>query len=190
MARKLDRILVIDVEATCWSGAPPEGQESEVIEIGLCTLDVASGERLEKRSLLVKPERSKISEFCTQLTSLTPKQIHKEGISFHKACTLLETEYLSKKRVWASYGDYDRTLFLRQCAACGVDYPFSGAHINVKSLYGIMQALPYEIGMTRAMELCGLEIEGRHHRGVDDAWNIAALLSRLILQRSGEPLEL
>jgi inhibitor of KinA sporulation pathway (predicted exonuclease) len=173
----------VDVEATCWPGVPPEGQESEVIEIGVCTLDVSTGERLDKRSILVKPERSKISEFCTELTSLTPKQVNKEGISFKRACALLETEYLSRKRVWASYGEYDRTLLERQCAACGVDYPFSAGHINVKVLFGLMNALPYEVGMSRALEMCGLEMEGRHHRGVDDAWNIALLLSTLILNR-------
>ncbi len=30
MARKLDQILVVDVEATCWEGQPPPGQESEI----------------------------------------------------------------------------------------------------------------------------------------------------------------
>nr|MDQ2829840.1 DNA polymerase III [Chloroflexota bacterium] len=43
MARKLDQVVVIDVESTCWEGAPPVGEESEIIEIGVCTLDVASG---------------------------------------------------------------------------------------------------------------------------------------------------
>lgn len=186
VARKLDQILVVDIEATCWSGSPPEGQETEVIEIGLCVLDVASGERLEKRSILVKPERSKISEFCTQLTSLTQKQVNREGISFKQACALLEREYTSRKRVWASYGDYDRSLFERQCRQRHVDYPFSPAHINVKSLFGIMHALPYEVGMSRALQMCDLELEGQHHRGVDDAWNIALLLSKLILNRSSE----
>ena len=27
MARKLDQILVIDVEATCWAGNPPPGTQ-------------------------------------------------------------------------------------------------------------------------------------------------------------------
>ena len=31
MARKLDRILVVDVEATCWEGDPPPGQISEIL---------------------------------------------------------------------------------------------------------------------------------------------------------------
>ena len=30
MARNLDRILVMDVEATCWEGDPPPGQISEI----------------------------------------------------------------------------------------------------------------------------------------------------------------
>lgn len=34
MARKLDRILVVDVEATCWEGDPPPGQISAIIEKG------------------------------------------------------------------------------------------------------------------------------------------------------------
>ena len=34
----------------------------------------------------------------------------------------------------------------------------------------------------RALELLNLPLEGTHHRGGDDAWNIAAILSRLLLQ--------
>jgi len=63
MAKKLDQILVIDVEATCWETEPPEDQESEIIEIGICPLDVAAGDRLEKQSILVKPEKSTVSAF-------------------------------------------------------------------------------------------------------------------------------
>ena len=63
MARKLDEILVVDVESTCWDGPPPEGEESEIIEIGLCVVDVDSLSRLSKHSILVKPQRSTISSF-------------------------------------------------------------------------------------------------------------------------------
>jgi inhibitor of KinA sporulation pathway (predicted exonuclease) len=30
--------------------------------------------------------------------------------------------------------------------------------------------------MDRALEIAGLPLEGRHHSGKDDAWNIAALV--------------
>ncbi|MFZ1266587.1 MAG: DNA polymerase III, partial [Anaerolineae bacterium] len=64
MTRKLDHILVVDVEATCWQGEPPPGQSSEIIEIGLCLLDVATLARVERRDILVRPIRSTISAFC------------------------------------------------------------------------------------------------------------------------------
>jgi inhibitor of KinA sporulation pathway (predicted exonuclease) len=185
LAKKLDQILVIDIESTCWQGNPPSGQESEIIEIGICTLDIASGERGEKRSILVKPERSKVSEFCTQLTTLTQEQVDK-GVDFANACSILRNKYASKDKVWASYGDYDRRQFEKQCQARKVSYPFGTSHINVKTLFAVIHAFPEEIGMAEALELLGIPLEGTHHRGIDDAWNIAAILSELLLQRRGK----
>ena len=49
--RKLDRIVVVDVEATCWEGAPPADEVSEIIEVGVCLLDVAAGERVFRQVL-------------------------------------------------------------------------------------------------------------------------------------------
>jgi hypothetical protein len=76
VAKLLDKIIVIDLESTCWEGPPPEGQVSEIIEIGVVTLDVASLERVEKQSILIKPVKSQISEFCTKLTTLTPEHFN------------------------------------------------------------------------------------------------------------------
>lgn len=181
MAKKLDKILVIDIEATCWEGNPPAGQENEIIEIGICTIDVASGERGEKRSILVKPERSQVSEFCTQLTTLSQEQVD-QGLDFASACSILQKEYFSKERVWASYGDYDRRQFERQCQSRQINYPFGPSHINVKNLLAILHGLPHEVGMDEALKLIDLPLEGTHHRGVDDAWNIAAILSFCLQQ--------
>ena len=57
MPRLLDQILVVDVESTCWDGQPPPDQISEIIEIGLCAVDVATLTRVERRSILVRPAR-------------------------------------------------------------------------------------------------------------------------------------
>lgn len=182
MARKLDQVIVVDVESTCWEGEPPPGQESEVIEIGVCALDVASGRRLERRSILVKPERSTVSPFCTRLTTLTQEQVD-GGIPFRQACAMLRETCLTKDRVWASYGDYDRRQFERQGQARAVGYPFGPGHLNVKSLFALTHALSREVGMSEALALLNLPLEGVHHRGGDDAWNIAGILSELLLRR-------
>jgi inhibitor of KinA sporulation pathway (predicted exonuclease) len=185
--RRLDQILVVDVEATCWEGNPPPGQESEIIEIGLCTLDIASAQRLEKRSILVRPERSTVGEFCTQLTTLTQEQVE-QGIVFADACALLRSEFVARDRMWASYGDYDRRQFEQQCQRMQVAYPFGTRHVNVKALFALAHALPHEVGMDEALRLLALPLEGTHHRGGDDAWNIAAILGDLVRRCRLEPL--
>jgi inhibitor of KinA sporulation pathway (predicted exonuclease) len=179
MARKLDAILVIDVEATCWAGEPPPGERSEIIEIGLCVLDVATGERSSLRSILVKPQYSTISPYCSQLTTITPEMLS-EGVSFRDACAILVDEYHSRQRTWASYGDYDRLQFVKQCEESGVPSPFGRSHINVKNLLALQYGLKQEINLTHGTALLDLAFEGSLHRGVDDAWNIAAVLSRVL----------
>jgi inhibitor of KinA sporulation pathway (predicted exonuclease) len=149
--RLLDQLLIIDIEATCWEGTVLAGQENEIIEIGVCVLDLVSGQRLERASILVKPERSTVSPFCTQLTTLTQEQVE-QGISFAAACELLQERYASNQRVWASYGDYDRGQFERQCRSRQVDYPFGPKHINIKTLFALLQGLPREVGMAGALQ--------------------------------------
>lgn len=179
MGKRLDKILVIDVESTCWLDGPPPGQESEIIEVGLCLLDVASGRRDLKRSILVRPEYSTVSPFCTELTSLTQAHV-REGVSFAEACAILQNEYASGQRVWASYGDYDRRQFAHQCRVRGVPYPFGPSHINVKNLFALYRRLPHEVNLVQALKFQGWELEGTYHRGDDDAWNIARILALLL----------
>ena len=178
----LDLLVVVDLESTCWKQKPPKDQQSEIIEIGICTLDIQSGERLEKESILVKPVRSKVSKFCTSLTTLTQKQVD-EGLSFGEACSYMQEKYNTVVRTWASYGDYDRTMFQHQCNDFGVKYPFGDRHINVKNIFALIHGLDTEVGMKRALELREMEMQGTHHRGHDDAWNTAALLAELLLLR-------
>lgn len=179
MSNKLDRIIVIDIEATCWQVKAPSGQESEIIEIGICVVDPWCRHPIEKDSILVKPIRSNVSEFCTKLTTLTQAQVDK-GISFAEACEMLKDKYLTHQRVWASYGEYDKNQFQKQCQSSGVRYPFTSRHINVKTLFALVHALPREVGMAQALEVLNLPLEGTHHRGVDDAWNIGQILSKLL----------
>lgn len=188
MARLLDQILVIDIEATCWKDRPPEGEEAEIIEIGLATLDTATCERVKKESILVRPERSRVSAFCTELTTLTQDDVE-HGMSLADACARLKKRYRSRNLTWASFGDYDRRQFERQCARDGIQYPFGATHLNVKNLLAFALGMRHEVGMAKALELAGLPLEGTHHRGVDDAWNIAALLGFLLRRLRSESSE-
>lgn len=180
MAKKLDKIIVIDVEATCWNTAPPQGMTNDIIEFGICLLDIHSGEISDNRGILVIPERSEISDFCTELTTITPEMIRNEGISFREACSIIKKEYDGQSRAWASFGAYDLKHIQRQCSELGVGYPLGPSHINVKTLFALKNKLGHEKGMDGALQHLRIELEGTHHRGVDDAKNIAKILRTLL----------
>jgi|SRR6185312_9286144 len=114
---------VVDVEATCWEGDAPAGMPSEIIEIGLAVVDLRAGTRVGRYRILVRPVRSAVSAFCTELTGLTQAEVD-TGIGFGEACRLLAAEHQAGIRPWASWGDYDRKKFVRQCQAAGTAYPF------------------------------------------------------------------
>ncbi|BBC39059.1 Exonuclease [Streptomyces graminofaciens] len=166
---------VVDVEATCWEGQPPPGQVSEIIEIGLTVVDLRARERLAKHRLLVRPARSEVSPFCTELTGLTQTDVD-AGLPFAEACRALAAQHRAGLLPWASWGDYDRNQFTRQCRRTRTQYPFGHRHTNAKVAFTASYGLRRRPGMAEALRAAGLPLEGRHHRGDDDAWNIAALV--------------
>lgn len=181
----VNRLLLVDIESTCWRGRPPQGQTSDIIEIGLSVFSRETLKIEETCSILVRPTNSRVSKFCTELTSLTSKQVA-DGLSFADACLCLKEEYRSHKKVWASWGDYDRRQFEEQCEREGVSYPFGRNHINLKYLFSLICRLPHDVGVTQALDYLGLDFEGTPHRGVDDAHNMARILQRLL---EGFPVE-
>jgi inhibitor of KinA sporulation pathway (predicted exonuclease) len=176
MAKILDKILIVDVEATCWNGKVPDGMDNEIIEIGVCLLDIYSGEVTNDKGIIVKPQKSVISPFCTELTTITQEMVDSEGISFKDACNILRKEYCSQSRPWASFGAYDYNQFQKQCSLNGIPYPFGASHINVKTLFALKRKLVREQGMVGALAILEIPLEGTHHRGVDDAKNIAKIM--------------
>lgn len=169
-----DKIIVIDLEATCWNGKIPAGEVSEIIEIGVAILDANTGEITDNRAILIKPTKSKVSEFCTELTTITQKLLDDEGISFDEACKFLARNY--QQYTWASYGAYDIKMMQNQCKMRQVEYPLSADHINVKELFCEQKGLKKKVGMNGALGILDIPLEGTHHRGVDDANNIAKIL--------------
>lgn len=174
-----DQLLVVDLEATCWLGPPPEGQRSEIIEIGVATLDLRTFAPLRRETVIVKPANSEISAFCTELTHITP-EMAAEGISFAAACDWLRGEFSAATRLWGSWGSYDLKMMLAQCAADDVVYPFGAQHANIKRIYGKLTRQRQGMGLRAALEQLGLGFEGTQHRGVDDAYNTARIVQAML----------
>jgi len=171
------KILVVDLESTCWEeDGDYQRLHSEIIEIGICILDTSNGNITDQRGILVKPVKSDISPFCTKLTSITPELVEKEGISLSEAVEILKKNYQSEHLTWSSYGAYDKKFLKEQCFKQRIRYPMTENHINIKVLLSETLNLNKGLGMKRALEKLNIPLDGRHHRGVDDANNSAKIL--------------
>lgn len=168
--RNMDKLVVIDVEATCWENNPPPNVDSEIIEIGVCTIDLKTLEIGESSSIIIKPVKTTVSEFCTSLTTLTQADVDK-GISLEEACKKLRKNYDTKNRIWASYGQYDANIFKRDCDSKNIQYPFGNFHLNIKGI--IETVYGQSLGLGELYNKLPWKFEGTHHRGIDDAKNIA-----------------
>lgn len=182
-----ETILVVDVESTCWEGAPPDGETSEIIEVGVTTLNPVTLERDGKWNRRVRPTRSQVSPFCTSLTGIRAEDVA-DAPELREVCAWLERELASRERVWVSWGAYDRNQFRSNCEERGIAYPFGERHANLKALFAERFRLKRPCGMIAALRRLGLYPEGTHHNGGDDAWNTAAILARM-LERDPNLLE-
>ncbi len=180
MRPKTDKIIVVDVEATCWAEhISPPGETQEIIEIGVAVIDTLTKSIVHKESVVVRPIESKISEFCTQLTGWT-QEIVDYGLDFDEACHQLQKVYDTKYCTWGAWGNFDKNIFTEQCKRRHVDYPFSWNYINIMNLAALKFGWKKGRGMMKALAALNILHTGRHHNGGDDAFNIAKILCKVL----------
>jgi 3'-5' exoribonuclease 1 len=168
--------LVIDLEATCDDrGAVPK-HEMEIIEIGAVLVDAETLTPVGDFQTFIKPVRHPaLTPFCTELTSITQAQV--DGAPrFADAMLALRRFTGGRDALFASWGDYDRNQFEQDARYHRVSLPFNGRHMNIKRAFSEALGESKRYGMAGALARVGLPLVGTHHRGIDDARNIARLL--------------
>jgi inhibitor of KinA sporulation pathway (predicted exonuclease) len=176
-------ILIVDLEATCWDGNV-EGldrkqtvDDMEIIEFG-CAVAEDNGTVIDCRSFMVRPQlHPNLSEFCTQLTSITQSDVDAAAVyqSVVPQIDLWLKNY--KLEAWGSWGNYDKNqISAEQKRHSLVPEFFSLPHINIKQQCRRGKVNGRSAGLANALKYHGLSFEGTHHRGIDDALNIARLL--------------
>ena len=171
-------ILIIDLEATCWESKELHPGENEIIEIGAVLID-SSRQIRWSGGFFVRPVLNPVlSDFCTKLTSISQADVDSapslavalerfsEQVKSSLSCTLKDCTFVS-------WGNYDRNQFEKDCARHDIPYPF-GPHMNLKAEFLKKHNLKHA-GVPSALKTLGLSFEGTHHRGVDDALNIARI---------------
>lgn len=181
-----DNILIIDLEATCSSDESITGSRMEIIEIGACWISPGGG--LGSPNILgtfqsfVRPVVNRqLTSFCTELTGITQDQV--DGAQpFSQVAPLLQDfalKYAGPASIWASWGAYDRVQFGHDSERHGVENPIAHlGHANLKKIFAKHRKIR-RVGMMGALKVTGLGHSGSHHRALDDAINIARIMSTM-----------
>ncbi|TKC52980.1 hypothetical protein EI555_015630, partial [Monodon monoceros] len=155
-----DYICVIDFEATCEEGNPPEFIH-EIIEFPVVLLNTHT---------LEIDQVDKADTF---------PQVLKKVIDWMKLKEL-GTKY---KYSILTDGSWDMSKFLNiQCQLSRLKYPpFAKKWINIRKSYGNFYKVPRsQTKLTIMLEKLGMDYDGRPHSGLDDSKNIARIAVRML----------
>jgi 3'-5' exoribonuclease 1 len=173
------RYIIVDLEATCWEDVR-DHDRMEIIEIGAVEIPESASPHTREFNRFIKPvSEPQLSEFCRNLTSIRQHDVDTAdyfGEVFHDFIDWIGDAPF----VLCSWGGYDLTQFRTDCHRHGMTLPSTfESHINLKKQFASVFRTKV-CGMERALAHAGLLLDGTHHRGIDDARNIAKLANLVL----------
>lgn len=170
-----DFYLVIDLEATCDEGGRLPGREMETIEVGAVLVDGPTLAPIDEFQSFIRPvRRPTLTPFCTKLTSITQADVA-SAPGFAEVMRRLGSFLGGRRALFCSWGRYDRNQLDQDARYHRVELPLGERHLNLKQSFADHLG-ERPMGMAGALRRVGLSLVGTHHRGIDDARNIARLL--------------
>jgi inhibitor of KinA sporulation pathway (predicted exonuclease) len=168
--------LVVDLEATCCDDDSIPRDRMEIIEIGAVLVDASTLAPVREFQTFVRPiEHPRLTEFCTRLTGITQTEVD-PAPRFPAAIARLREFLRGTDPLFCSWGNYDRGQLQRDARRHGVRLPLGTSHLNLKEAFSRQLGEARQFGTGQAMRRVGLSFQGRQHRAIDDARNIARLL--------------
>ena len=174
------RKIIFDLEATCWKDEHVPA-EMETIEIGAVALDEDGAIESEFACFVRPVVHPQLSDFCLKLTSIAQSDVDgAETFAIAFARFVAWAQQGGEPFTLVSWGDFDPRQLQIDCARANVEYPASfGRHINIKQRFALAHNIK-PVGMARALKMLKLTLIGTHHRGIDDARNIAAIAQTML----------
>ncbi|EQC40323.1 hypothetical protein SDRG_02224 [Saprolegnia diclina VS20] len=175
-------LLVLDFEATCSETLPRD--EMEIIEWPVVVIDVVARTIIAEFHSYIRPTRhgGVLAPFCTSLTGISQAVVDGApafSIVYRDAQAFC-APYL-EDGLFVTCGDWDLNAMLpTQCRFSGAEIPEAYTRwVNIKFAFRDWQGTRVR-GMAEMLEKLGLPLVGRHHSGIDDTRNIAAIVLRML----------
>lgn len=158
----------------------------EIIEIGAVKLN-DNYEVIDSFDILVRPQyASGVSPFVRNLTGITNADLRNAPCFEYAMVEFLEWIGNEQYRVYA-WSDTDKRNFINESTYKNCYEDFSsllGKHfMDLQLIYQRISKL-HKLSLERALNSLNIEIDGRAHRAVDDAFNTAQILM-LIKDKNG-----
>lgn len=179
-----ENLAVIDFEMTC---CDQNDIESEIIEFGVCIINLKSGQTIHEYSTLVRPVVNPVlTAFCEELTGITNEDINREGVSFEAALTEFQSK-LEQHRVksFIQWGCGDMHQLKKDHDLHNLNKSFveSLNVVDLKKPFSQSFGCRYRIGLKKALNIAGIERTSKAHRALPDAIETAKLV-QLIYDRA------
>ena len=179
-------LLVLDFEANCVDKGSLECQE--IIEFPVVPIDTETLKPVcDPFHYYIKPTVCpEITEFCTELTGIEQGTVDK-GITIEEALKRLyewreEHGFTAENSTYVTCGAWD----LKTCLRMEAEYKklsYQGGlnkFINIKDIWMQLMFKNKATGMPGMLTSLDLDLDGKHHSGIDDSKNIAKIAIELI----------
>lgn len=174
--------VVVDFEATCFRGKKVPRQDREIIEFAAAMVDKHSLAVEDEFDAFVKPiVHPELHEYCIDLTSISQEDID-QAFTFPTVARQFRgwLEKFPGKKMFSSWGYYDKDQLEIDCQRHQVPFPFDESHINVKDLFSDIKGYKRKYGLSAALKRVKLTFEGTRHRGIDDVRNIVRVMRKIL----------
>lgn len=171
--------IIYDLEATCWRGRPPHGV-NEVIEIGAYKLN-EYGEVLDMFNSFIRPTvNPRLSGFCTQLTTITQKDVDRAGVFPKVSEQFQDWIDIYEDYKLCSWGKFDKQLLKNDCTLHKLEDEWLEHSVDLKNQYHRIRNMNKYTGLKTTLDREGFEFTGVHHRAIADAANLCKIFVKFI----------
>lgn len=159
-----------------------KGQESEIVEIGACKVDVLGKKIHSEFQVYISPKSGYITKSTRQFINMT-KEDMKKAVPFREGIQLFKN-WLGEDYYLCSWGKDDRLHLINQCLRQRINLDWFQNYNDLQQQIGkvLRPHIKQQLGLKNALELAGIEAIGKAHRGIDDAINTAQLLIQFVDQ--------
>ena len=173
--------IIFDLEATCINDRQAQFT-NEIIEIGAVKLDQNLAQ-VDTFQTFIRPTINPIlSDFCVNLTTIQQQDVD-DGVGFEEALQRFAHWITSTgdEVVLLSWGYYDKKQILNEAQMKGYEGEIHSLLEHHRSLKHDFAKLTKTkaCGMKKALQRLQIEQVGLHHRGLDDALNIAEIFKAI-----------